>query len=291
MKAEIKKKDISKKAILVVSFGTTYENTRKLTIEKIEKLIEEKYDDYEIRRAFTAHGVIRKLASKYDMYVDTPEEALEKLKEEGFEEIIVQPLHLIPGLEYDYIRNVIESFSKDNDFKCIKLGRPLLYFKGEEDDIPDDYTLMVNALENQVPRDEAVVFMGHGTHHPANSTYSCLQTVFWDNDFDKVFIGTIDGYPTLNHVIKNLRKNHIKKVTLMPLLLVAGDHAVNDMAGDEEDSWKSILQTEGFEVDVYMHGLGENINIQNLYLEHLEDTISEKYIGIGKNKKGMASNF
>jgi sirohydrochlorin cobaltochelatase len=150
---------------------------------------------------------------------------------------------------------------------------------------------MIEALENQVPRDEAVVFMGHGTHHPANSTYSCLQTVFWDNDFHKVFIGTIDGYPTLDHVIKKLKKNNITKLTLMPLLLVAGDHAQNDMAGEEEDSWKNILQREGFEVDIYLHGLGENLNIQKLYLEHLEDAISEKYSNIGKNKKGMASNF
>jgi sirohydrochlorin cobaltochelatase len=291
MSAKLEFSGLKKKAILVISFGTTYENTRKLTIEKIEKLIEENYKDYEIRRAFTAHGVIKKLASKYQMHVDTPEEALNRLKEEGFSQIIVQPLHLIPGLEYDYVRNVIDSFSKEDCFESIKLGRPLLYFKGEEEDIPDDYTLMIEALENQVPRDEAVVFMGHGTHHPANSTYSCLQTVFWDNDFHKVFIGTIDGYPTLDHVIKKLKKNNITKLTLMPLLLVAGDHAQNDMAGEEEDSWKNILQREGFEVDIYLHGLGENLNIQKLYLEHLEDAISEKYSNIGKNKKGMASNF
>jgi sirohydrochlorin cobaltochelatase len=279
-------KENSKKAILVVSFGTSYEGTRKLTIDKIEQLIREKYSDYEIRRAFTAHGVIKKLKLKYGIHVDTPEEALQKLKDENFNEVIVQPLHLIPGLEYDYIKNVVNKHKGEMSFEKIKIGRPLLYFKGEEEGIPDDYANMVEALKLQIQKDESVVLMGHGTHHPANSVYSCLQCVLRDKGLSNVFIGTIDGYPTLNNVLSNLKKKDIKKVTLMPLLLVAGDHALNDMAGEEEDSWKSILEKEGFEVNIYMHGLGENVKIQELYLEHLEDAVLDRYSNIGKTKKG-----
>lgn len=276
-----------KKAILVVSFGTSYEKTRKQTIEKVEDLIRDKYKEYEIRRAFTSYGVIKKLKVTYGIYVDTPEEALRRLREEGFKEIIVQPLHLIPGEEYDYIKNVVDSFTKERCFNSIKLGRPLLYFKGEKEGIPDDYSIAIEALKLQFSQNETVVFMGHGSHHPANAVYSCLQNILWDKGFHNVYIGTIDGYPMLDNVINNLKKNEIKRVKLMPLLLVAGDHAINDMAGDEEDSWKSILEREGFEVEIYLHGLGENSKIQNIYLDHVEDTIFDRYLKIGKTKKGV----
>lgn len=278
-----------KKAILVVSFGTSYEKTRKLTIEKIEGMITERYKDYEVRRAFTAHGVIRTLKNKYGIEVDTPEQAMEKLKEEGVNQVILQPLHLIPGEEYDYIKNVVQAFQKQNCFESIKLGRPLLHFKGEGN-IPDDYDIMAKALMTQLPKElddnEAVVLMGHGSHHPANAVYSCLQKVLEDCGCKNTFIGTIDGYPTLEYVINALKKKNIQKVTLMPLLLVAGDHAINDMAGEEEDSWKSILESEGFKVNIYLHGLGENPEIQNIYIRHLEDTIQDRYTNFGKTKKG-----
>lgn len=277
----------NKKAILVVSFGTSYEKTRKLTIEKIEDLIRDRYKEYEVRRAFTAHGVIKKLKGIYGIHVDTPEEALDKLKEEGFKEIIVQPLHLIPGEEYDYIKNVVDSFKKQSCFHSIKLGRPVLYFKGEESGIPDDYSIMIEALKLQFSQNETVLFMGHGSHHPGNAVYSSLQLVLRDKGLKNVYIGTIDGYPKLDNVINNLKRQGIKKVKLMPLLLVAGDHAVNDMAGDEEDSWKSILEGEGFEVEIHLHGLGENSKIQKIYLDHVEDTIFDRYSTIGKTKKGV----
>lgn len=279
--------DDNKKAILVVSFGTSYEKTRKLTIEKIENLIRDRYEGYEIRRAFTSYGVIKKLKVTYGIYVDTPEEALERLKEEGFKEVIVQPLHLIPGEEYEYIKNVVDSFKNRVCFDSIKLGRPVLYFKGEEEGIPDDYSIMIEALKLQFSQNETVIFMGHGSHHPANAVYSCLQSVLMDKGFHNVYIGTIDGYPKLDNVIGNLKNHGIKRVKLMPLLLVAGDHAINDMAGDEEDSWKSILEREGFEVEIYLHGLGENSKIQSIYLNHVEDTILNRYSKIGKTKKGV----
>lgn len=275
----------NKKAILVVSFGTTYECTRKKAIEKIEDSIRDKFKDYEVRRAFTSHRVIKKLKNMNEVVVDNPEEALQRLYEDGFSEVIVQPLHIMPGEEYDYISNVVDTFRTQNKFHKITLGRPLLYFKGE-DAVPDDYTIMVEALKVQFADKGNVIFMGHGTQHPANAVYSCLQAVLRDCGFYNVMIGTIEAYPTLNNVINYLKEKGIKEVTLMPLLLVAGDHAINDMASAKKDSWKSILEKEGFKVNVYLHGLGENEKIQDIYIKHLEDAILNKYVNIGKTKKG-----
>ena len=274
----------NKKAILVVSFGTTYKQTRKLTIERIEDCIKDKFKDYEIRRAFTSHIVIKKLKNLCDIFVDNPEEALERLYKDGFSEVVVQPLHIIPGEEYDYISNVVDAYRIKNCFKNITLGRPLLYFKGE-DTIPDDYSIMVEALKTQFSDNENVIFMGHGTKHHANAVYSCLQSVLRDYGLNNIFIGTIEGYPTINNIITYLKEKEIKQVTLMPMLLVAGDHVINDMASDEEDSWKSILEKEGFKVKIYFHGLGENPKIQNIYVKHLEDAILNKYIKVQQKKK------
>lgn len=277
----------SKKAILVVSFGTSYENTRKLTIDQIEKRIKEEFQEYEVRRAFTSYGVIKKLKDKYGIFIDKPQEALNKLKEEGFEEVIVQPLHIIPGEEYDFVKNVVEAFKKEQTFKRISLGRPALFFKGDEEKIPDDYSIFIEALKEQIPQNEAVVLMGHGSNHPSNAVYSCLQCVLEDKGLNDVLIGTIEGYPSLDHVANKLKKKNIQKVTLMPLLLVAGDHAINDMSGEEEDSWRSILLKEGFEVDIFMHGLGENSKIQNIYVNHIKDAVTSRYGSIGTTKKGV----
>lgn len=275
-----------KKAILVVSFGTSYEETRKVTIEAIEDKVKETYKDYEVRRAFTSHIIIRKLKKVYNMHVDTPEEALERLKNEGFEEVIVQPLHLIPGLEFDYIKKILTHGYK-NSFKKVEIGRPLLYFKGEEEGHPDDYVLMAKAVKEQIKEGENVLFMGHGTPHYANAVYACFQCVLQDEGMKNVYMANVEGYPYIDNAVKRIKEDNIKEITLMPFMLVAGDHAQNDMAGDEEDSFKSILEAEGIKVNVYMHGLGENKKVQELYIQHLEDAIEGRYKEIGKNKKGM----
>ncbi|MFX0548703.1 sirohydrochlorin cobaltochelatase [Hathewaya histolytica] len=275
-----------KKAILVVSFGTSYEDTRKLTIEAIENKVKETYGDYEVRRAFTSHIIIRKLKRVYDMHVDTPEEALEKLKNEGFEEVIVQPLHLIPGVEFDYIKKILTHGYKDA-FKRIEIGRPLIYFKGEEEGHPDDYTLMVDAIKEQIKDHKNILFMGHGTSHYSNAVYSCFQCVLHDEGIRNVYIANVEGYPYINTALERMKVDGVKEVTLMPFMLVAGDHAQNDMAGDDEDSYKSILEAEGMKVNIYMHGLGENKKIQDLYLQHLDDAIEGRYKELGKNQKGM----
>jgi sirohydrochlorin cobaltochelatase len=275
-----------KKAILVVSFGTTHEDTRKVTIERIEERVRETFKDYEVRRAFTAHMIIKILKERDGILEDTPEEALDKLMKDGYTEVIVQPLHLIPGEEYDYVKAVVQSYKNKKAFKKLSLGRPALYYKGEEAGRPDDYGVLVEAIKATVPKDKAVVYMGHGTIHPANACYPCLQSVMEDHGFEQVYIGTVEGYPTLLDVIRRLKKDEVKEVTLMPLMLVAGDHAKNDMASDEEDSWKTILEEQDIKVNIHLHGLGEISKFQEIYLNHIRDVIENKYKGLGKTKKG-----
>lgn len=275
-----------KKAILVVSFGTTHEDTRKVTIDAIEEKIKHTFVDYDMRRAFTSHIILKVLKNRDNIHVDTPEEALEKLKNEGYNEVIVQPLHVIPGVEFDYINNVVNRYKEDKVFKNIMVGRPLICFKGEEEGVPDDYSVMVEALSKQLPKRDIVILMGHGTNHIANAVYCCFESVLRDRGFKNVHVATVEGYPTLDRVIPNVIAEGVKEVTLMPLMLVAGDHAKNDMAGKDEDSWKSILEAEGFKVKIYLHGLGENTDVQDIYIQHIKEVINENFKNVGKTHKG-----
>lgn len=275
-----------KKAIVVASFGTTHEDTRRVTIDKITDRIKLKYSDYDIRTAFTSHGVIRKIKLQQGIQIDTPEEALKKLSEEGYEEVIIQPLHIIPGEEYDYIRIVAESFERKGCFKKLRVGRPALYFKGIEENQPDDYQAVVEAIKVILPKEGAAILMGHGTPHPANACYSCFQSVLSDNELNDVYIASVEGYPTLEDVIKKLKKKSYSDITLIPFMLVAGDHAKNDMAGEDDESWINVLKSSGYKVNVYMHGLGELEGFQNLFLEHLEDVVEGRLINFGRTKKG-----
>jgi len=276
-----------KKAILVVSFGTTYEDARKVTIDIIEEKIKHTFIDYDIRRAFTSHVILRVLKNRDNIYIDTPEEALQKLKNEGYSDVIVQPLHVIPGVEFDYINNVVKRYKSSKAFENIVIGRPLICFKGEEDGVPDDYSIMLDALSKQLPHDDTVILMGHGTNHIANAVYCCFESVLRDRGFINVHVATVEGYPTLDRVIPNIMAQGSTEVILMPLLLVAGDHAKNDMAGDSEDSWKSILEEKGFKVKTYLHGLGENSDVQDIYIQHINDVINKKYKNVGKTDKGI----
>jgi sirohydrochlorin cobaltochelatase len=271
-----------KKAILVVSFGTSHLDALKNSIEKIENKIKDEFKEYEVFRAFTAHRIIKKLKERDNLNILTPEEALEDLKSRGFEEVIVQPLHLIPGEEFDYIKGVVEHIK--DDFSSIKLGRPIFFYQGMNG-LPEDYTIFIDSIKDVFKGEESVILFGHGTEHPANAVYGMLQTVLVDEDYENVFVATVEGYPTIENVVKKLKKKGIKKAKLVPLLIVCGDHAKNDMASDEEDSLKSKLQKEGIEVSLYMHGLGEFDNFEELYINRIYDSIENKYINAGRTKK------
>jgi sirohydrochlorin cobaltochelatase len=262
------KKPKSRKGILVVSFGTTYEETRKNTIEAIEERIAEIFNDYEIRSAFTS-SIIRRILKKRDSIIAlSPEEALQKMYDDGFTEIIVQSLHLLPGEEYhEKIIKTVKAY--EGVFKKIVVGRPVL-------SIDKDYDAVIDAIKKQVPpleENQSVVLMGHGSHHPANACYSFLQLKLID-EIPNVFIGNVEGYPTLEDILPKLTRNGIEEIILMPFMLVAGVHARTDMAGDGDDSWKNILQKKGFTVKTYTKGLGENLAFQDIYIRHIKDSIN-----------------
>lgn len=270
--------DKVKRGILVVSFGTSFLNTLELCIKSTENRIKDNFPDYEVRSAFTSYMIIKKLKVENNIYIDTTEEALEKMKSEGFTEVYVQPLHIMPGDEYDKIVRGVNKYA--DCFSKLVLGRPILYRE-------KDYQIAVDALKAQLPEykeDSAVLLMGHGSTHPANASYALLQCILNDNGLSHVYIGTVEGYPILDNIVPKLKEDNIQEVTLMPFMLVAGDHAINDMASDEEDSWKNILEAEGFKVDVYMHGLGENKAFQDIYVQHIRDCIEGNPLMIEKEE-------
>ena len=271
-----------KKAILVVSFGTSHLEALKNSIEKVENRIKDEFKDYEVFRAFTSHIIIKKLREKNDLNILTPEKALEELKDKGFEEVIIQPLHIIPGEEFDYIKGVVEN--KKDYFKVVKLGRPIFFYQGMNG-LPEDYSLFIESIKDILIGEESVVLFGHGTEHPSNSVYGMLQTVLIDEGYDNVFVATVEGYPTANTALDKIQSKGIKKTKLVPLLVVAGDHVKNDMASDEQDSLKSILQREGIEVTLHMHGLGEVDKFNELYINRIYDSIEDRYLSAGRTKK------
>lgn len=259
----------NKKAILVVSFGTSYINSLKSCIESIEKLVENTFKDYEVRRAFTSGMIIAKMKKRDNIHIDSPAEALDKLQKDGFTEVIVQPLHIMFGEEYEKVENLVIELKRRNVFDKIELGDPLLFRS-------KDYDIAVDALKTQLPSlkdNEAVILMAHGTVHQANASYFQFEYVAKRKINKKIYIATVEGYPLIEDVIEDLKYDKIEKVNLVPFMLVAGDHAHNDMAGDQEDSWKNILISNGFEVEVYLKGIGENKNIQQIYIDHIKKYI------------------
>lgn len=257
-----------KKAILVVSFGTSYHETRKKTIEPCENKIKESFPGYDFYRAFTSGMIINKLRKRDNMEIYNPLEVLEQLYKAGYEEVVVQSLHIICGEEYNKLKDMVQEY-KDK-FERISLGRPLLTYI-------DDYRETVEAVKQDLEEmdiDEAIVFMGHGTEHESHSSYPAIEYMFRDYGLN-AYVGTVEGYPELEHVIKKLKNKNVKIVDLMPFMLVAGDHAINDMASDEEDSWKTILEEEGFKVKTHLRGLGENPYIQEKFKNHALDCLKQ----------------
>lgn len=272
-----------KKAIVVVSFGTSYIEQLKSSIENVEDKIRKEFREYDVYRAFTSHKIIKKLKKDNGISVRTLEDVLEELYESGIDEVLIQPLHLIPGEEYSYIKSLYEENIKR--FITFKLGRPIFYYQGFEE-LPNDYSLFIESIKDLISADKGVVMFGHGSSNPANSVYGCLQTVLEDEGYENVFVGTVEGYPNFKTVLKRIKKRNIKEIMLMPLMLVAGDHAINDMASDEEDSWKSMFEAEGIKVTLHMKGLGEVDKFGQLYVNRIQDVINNRYEGIGETKKG-----
>lgn len=251
-----------KKAILVVSFGTSHLDTLEKNITAIENQIGEAFPDYRIYRAFTSKMIKNKLQKKENIFVANVKEAMEQMAEDGIEQVVVQPTHIINGIENDrMLRDLMEYTDR---FRRIRVGNPLLTSV-------DDYKKSIHAIMAEVTLEEgeALVLMGHGTDHHANSAYPTLEYTFHSLGYNQVLVGTVEGFPDLRNVMTKLEISGTRKVTLMPFMVVAGDHAKNDMAG-EDDSWKADLEAAGYEVKALVRGLGEMKGIRNIFIEHIE---------------------
>lgn len=265
---EVKKGDPDKKAILVVSFGTSYNDSREATIGAIEKGIASAFPEYQVRRAFTSQIIIDKLKSRDNLEIDNVKQAMERLIDEGVGTLICQPTHVMHGLEYDDMVKEVNAYA--DHFETLKFGEPLL-------SSTQDYRDVVAAINQEftIPDDTALVLMGHGTEHFANNTYAALAYYFSHNN-PNILVGTVEGFPDLETTVKDVKELGVKKVILTPLMVVAGDHANNDMAGDEEGSWKTVFKSEGYEVEPVLKGLGEYQSIRDIYVAHIAEAMKSE---------------
>lgn len=261
----------NKDAMVVMSFGTTYKDTRVKTIDATVDAIKAAHPNTKVITAFTSHIIRDRIQQKEGITYPTPEEALAELKKDGYTRVALASLDVIPGMEYNYDAAVYNLYK--NDFKKMTLGTSLMYWMGQENQT-DQVIETLKAVQSQFPKlgkEDGLLIMAHGTPDPSNAYYSVIQDRIHTLGMKNVFIYTVEGTPNLEQVIPQLKLHGIKHVTLMPFMMVAGDHANNDMAGNEPDSHKSILEKEGFKVDTYIHGLGENQNIRNLFVERANE--------------------
>lgn len=253
-----------KTALLCVSFGTAVAAAEE-SIAAVEKALHDEMPEAAFFRAFTSKTIRRILASRGET-VWGMEEAVQHLTEENYDRVVIQPTHFLCGLEYERLKSSVEEARKH--FPGLLLGVPLL--SGTE-----DLRAIVRVLSEEFPEKEgsSLVFMGHGTTHFSNIVYPALQAVFHMMGREDVYIGTVEGWPGIGEICGQLRAEHYTDVRTVPLMLVAGDHALNDMAGEEADSWKSILTREGYRVECIMRGLGMLPRIQEMYRLHLRELL------------------
>lgn len=257
--------EIGENELLVVSFGTSYNDSRRLTIGAIEQAMEQAFPDYAVRRGFTSQIIIDHVKSRDGVSIDNVGEALDRAVENGVKKLVIQPTHLMDGLEYN---DLIEEAAQYSDaFEQIAIGKPLLT---SDADFQAVMQAIIDATKTYDDGETAICFMGHGTEAASNSVYAKLQTMLTEAGHTNYFIGTVEASPSLEDVLAAVQKSGCKKVVLRPLMIVAGDHANNDMAGDEEDSWKTAFENAGYEVTTVLSGLGELEAVQSLFVKHAQ---------------------
>ena len=249
------------KAILVVSFGTTHPDTLEKTICAIEGDLAAAFPERKLYRAFTSGMVIRRLRGSAGMQIDTPAEALTRMLSDGVTDVLVQPTHIINGEEYETLVSAVEEYRAK--FAHIRLGTPLLTGLA-------DYLQLASILAEEIPEEPgtACVLMGHGSSHYANSAYTQLEYALHDLGRQDILIGTVEGYPGPDEILRRLKERNIRTVELRPLLIVAGDHAKNDMSGGAPDSWRSRIAAAGYEVRCLLKGLGEYPAVRAMFAAH-----------------------
>ena len=282
--------EIGENELLVVSFGTSFNDSRAEDIKGIEDALAEAFPDWSVRRAFTAQIIINHVQARDDEKIDNMQQALDRAVANGVKNLVVQPTHLMHGAEYDEMVEAIDAY-KDK-FESVAIAEPMLGEVGDDATvINDDKAAVAQAITDEAVKEAgydsmeaaakdgtAFVFMGHGTSHTANVTYDQMQTQMEQLGYDNVFIGTVEGEPedtSCEAVIEKLKEAGYKKVILRPLMVVAGDHANNDMAGDDDDSWKSQFEASGAfdKVDTQISGLGRIKAVESFYVAHTRTAI------------------
>jgi sirohydrochlorin cobaltochelatase len=260
--------EIGEKELLVVSFGTSYNDNRRLTIGAIENALEEAFPDFSVRRAFTSQIIIDHVFQRDGEVIDNVTQALDRAVENGVKTLVVQPTHLMSGYEYNDLADELAEYA--DAFESIAMGVPLL-------DTDDDFLTVADALAEATAAfndgETAICLMGHGTEAESNEVYAKMQTVMDKAGHENIFIGTVESTPSVEDVLAMVQAGNYKKVVLRPMMIVAGDHANNDMAGDEPDSWKSIFEAAGYEVTCVVEGLGSLGEIQSLIVQHAQAAV------------------
>ncbi len=263
--------DIGENELLVVSFGTSYNDNRRLSIGAIETALETEFSEaYSVRRGFTSQIIIDHVKERDNVSIDNVKEALDRAVANNVKKLVVQPTHLMDGYEYN---DLVEEVSQYADaFEKVAIGKPLLT---SEEDFQSVMEAAVEATARYDDGKTAICFMGHGTEADSNGVYEKMQKTFTDKGYKNYYVGTVEAAPGLTDVIAAVKKGGYERVVLRPLMIVAGDHANNDMAGSDEDSWKSAFEAEGFEVICVVEGLGQLPDIQSLFVEHARAAMEE----------------
>ncbi len=260
---------ITKKPVLmVVSFGTSFADAREKNIAAIENALAGAFPEYEVRRAFTSGMILKKLRERDGISLDSVPEAMERLVREGVQQVVVQPTYVMNGHEFDDMVRDVRAY--EGRFRSLKIGRTLL---SNDHDFDALIEIVFSADAAMVAPDTALVYMGHGTDHEANRGYAHLQEKLFAAGHRNIFIGTVEATPTVEDVLALVRQGGFHRVVLLPLMIVAGDHATNDMAGDGKDSWKNIFQRAGFDTVCILRGLGERPAIRWMIMGHCAETM------------------
>ena len=255
--------DIGEKELLVVSFGTSYNDSRRQTIGAIEDALEKAFPEYSVRRAFTSQIIIDHVKDRDGEVIDNVGEALDRAVANGVKELLVQPTHLMDGLEYNDLVAEVASYS--DAFEKVYIGEPLLT---SDNDFSEVANTVINETAQYDDGKTAIVFMGHGTEAESNGVYERMQQMMDEKGKTNIYIGTVEATPSLDDVLAQVQAGEYERVVLEPLMVVCGDHANNDMAGDDADSWKSTFEAAGYEVVPVLKGLGEMEKIREIYCEH-----------------------
>ena len=256
---------IGERELLVVSFGTSFNDSRRLTIGAIEESLAESFPDWSVRRGFTSQIIIDHVLSRDGVDIDNVSEALNRAADNGVKTLVVQPTHLMDGYEYNDLVDELAGFA--DAFEAIAVGEPLL---SSEEDFAAVAEAIAQATAEYDDGETAICFMGHGTEAASNGVYARMQQVLSEAGYEHYFIGTVEAEPSVEDLLKAVQAGDYRRVVLRPLMIVAGDHANNDMAGDDEDSWKSVFEGAGYEVECVLSGLGELEAIRELFAQHAQ---------------------